>query len=66
MKKSTKATDSSNKESVFQNLSKEERIALTVFFLTPLVALLFLEYANPAGPGLFSILSVRLACFVSV
>ena len=52
MKKSTKATDSSNKESVFQNLSKEERIALTVFFLTPLVALLFLEYANPAGPGL--------------
>lgn len=52
MKKSTKATDSSNKESVFQNLSKEEWIALTVFFLTPLVALLFLEYANPAGPGL--------------
>ena len=52
MKKSTKATDSSNKESVFQSLSKEERIALTVFFLTPLVALLFLEYANPAGPGL--------------
>ena len=52
MKKSTKATDSANKESVFQNLSKEERIALTVFFLTPLVALLFLEYANPAGPGL--------------
>ena len=52
MKKSTKATDSSNKESVFQNLSKEERIALTVFFLTPLVALLFLEYANPAEPGL--------------
>lgn len=50
MKKSTKATDSANKESVFQNLSKEERIALTVFFLTPLVALLFLEYANPAGP----------------
>ena len=33
MKKSTKATDSANKESVFQNLSKEERIALTVFFL---------------------------------
>lgn len=32
MKKSTKATDSANKESVFQNLSKEERIALTVFF----------------------------------
>lgn len=52
MKKSTKATDSANKESVFQNLSKEERIALTVFFLTPLVALLFLEYVNPAGPGL--------------
>ena len=52
MKKSTKATNSANKESVFQNLSKEERIALTVFFLTPLVALLFLEYANPAGPGL--------------
>ena len=52
MKKSTKATDSAKKESVFQNLSKEERIALTVFLLTPLVALLFLEYANPAGPGL--------------
>ena len=42
MKKSTIATDSANNESVFQNLSKEERIALTVFILTPLVALLFL------------------------
>ena len=50
MKKSTKATDSANKESVFQNLSKEERIALTVFFLTPLVALLFLEYETRRGP----------------
>ena len=61
MKKSTKATDSANKESVFQNLSKEERIALTVFFLTPLVALLFLEYANPAGPGLI-FYSIRPSC----
>lgn len=63
MKKSTKATDSSNKESVFQNLSKEERIALTVFFLTPLVALLFLEYANPAGPGLI-FYSIRPSCLL--
>ena len=62
MKKSTKATDSANKESVFQNLSKEERIALTVFFLTPLVALLFLEYANPAGPGLI-FYSIRPSSF---
>ena len=50
MKNSTKATDSAKKESVFQNLSKEEQIALTVFLLTPLVALLFLEYANRRGP----------------
>ncbi len=63
MKKSTKATDSVNKESVFQNLSKEERIALTVFFLTPLVALLFLEYANPAGPGLI-FYSIRPSCLL--
>ena len=63
MKKSTKATDSANKESVFQNLSKEERIALTVFFLTPLVALLFLEYANPAGPGLI-FYSIRPSCLL--
>lgn len=63
MKKSTKATDYSNKESVFQNLSKEERIALTVFFLTPLVALLFLEYANPAGPGLI-FYSIRPSCLL--
>lgn len=63
MKKSTKATDSANKESVFQNLSKEERIALTVFFLTPLVALLFLEYANPAGPGLI-FYSIRPFCLL--
>lgn len=63
MKKSTKATNSANKESVFQNLSKEERIALTVFFLTPLVALLFLEYANPAGPGLI-FYSIRPSCLL--
>lgn len=63
MKKSTKATDSANKESVFQNLSKEERIALTVFFLTPLVALLFLEYANPAGPELI-FYSIRPSCLL--
>lgn len=63
MKKSIKATDSANKESVFQNLSKEERIALTVFFLTPLVALLFLEYANPAGPGLI-FYSIRPSCLL--
>lgn len=63
MKKSTKATDSANKESVFQNLSKEERIALTVFFLTPLVALLFLEYANPTGPGLI-FYSIRPSCLL--
>lgn len=63
MKKSTKATDSANKESVFQNLLKEERIALTVFFLTPLVALLFLEYANPAGPGLI-FYSIRPSCLL--
>lgn len=63
MKKSTKATDSANKESVLQNLSKEERIALTVFFLTPLVALLFLEYANPAGPGLI-FYSIRPSCLL--
>lgn len=63
MKNSTKATDSANKESVFQNLSKEERIALTVFFLTPLVALLFLEYANPAGPGLI-FYSIRPSCLL--
>ena len=63
MKKSTKATDSANKESVFQNLSKEERIALTVFFLTPLVALLFLEYANPAGPGQI-FYSIRPSCLL--
>lgn len=63
MKKSTKATDSANKESVFQNLSKVERIALTVFFLTPLVALLFLEYANPAGPGLI-FYSIRPSCLL--
>lgn len=63
MKKSTKATDSANKESVFQNLSKEERIALTVFFLTPLVALLFLEYANPAEPGLI-FYSIRPSCLL--
>lgn len=63
MKKSTKATDSANKESVFQNLSKEERIALTVFFLTPLVALLFLEYAHPAGPGLI-FYSIRPSCLL--
>ena len=63
MKKSTKATDYANKESVFQNLSKEERIALTVFFLTPLVALLFLEYANPAGPGLI-FYSIRPSCLL--
>lgn len=63
MKKSTKATDSANKESVFQNLSKEEWIALTVFFLTPLVALLFLEYANPAGPGLI-FYSIRPSCLL--
>lgn len=63
MKKSTKVTDSVNKESVFQNLSKEERIALTVFFLTPLVALLFLEYANPAGPGLI-FYSIRPSCLL--
>ena len=63
MKKSTKATDSAKKESVFQNLSKEERIALTVFFLTPLVALLFLEYANPAGPGLI-FYSIRPSCLL--
>ena len=63
MKKSTKATDSANKESVFQNLSKEERIALTVFFFTPLVALLFLEYANPAGPGLI-FYSIRPSCLL--
>lgn len=63
MKKSTKATDSANKESVFQNLSKEERIALTVFFLTPLVALLFLEYANPAGSGLI-FYSIRPSCLL--
>lgn len=63
MKKSTKATDSANKESVFQNLSKEERIALTVFFLTPLVALLFLKYANPAGPGLI-FYSIRPSCLL--
>lgn len=63
MKKSTKATDSANKESVFQNLSKEERIALTVFFLTPLVALLFLEYANPAGPRLI-FYSIRPSCLL--
>lgn len=63
MKKSTKATDSANKGSVFQNLSKEERIALTVFFLTPLVALLFLEYANPAGPGLI-FYSIRPSCLL--
>lgn len=63
MKKSTKATNSANKESVFQNLSKEERIALTVFFLTPLVALLFLEYANPAGLGLI-FYSIRPSCLL--
>lgn len=63
MKKSIKATDSANKESVFQNLSKEERIALTVFFLTPLVALLFLEYANSAGPGLI-FYSIRPSCLL--
>lgn len=63
MKKSIKATDSANKESVFQNLSKEELIALTVFFLTPLVALLFLEYANPAGPGLI-FYSIRPSCLL--
>ena len=63
MKKSTKATNSANKESVFQNLSKEERIALTVFFLTPLVALLFLEYANPAGHGLI-FYSIRPSCLL--
>ena len=63
MKKSTKATDSANKESVFQNLSKEERIALTVVFLTPLVALLFLEYANPAEPGLI-FYSIRPSCLL--
>lgn len=28
------------------------KISRTVFWLTPLIALLFLEYANPAGPGL--------------
>ncbi len=63
MKKSIKATDSANKESVFQNLSKEERIALTVFFLTPLVALLFLEYANPAGTDFLFYPSVLPASF---
>lgn len=63
MKKSIKATDSANKESVFQKLSKEELIALTVFFLTPLVALLFLEYANPAGPGLI-FYSIRPSCLL--
>lgn len=52
MQNSTKAAGSVKKESVFQNLSKNERMALTVFLLTPLVALFFLEYANPAGPGL--------------
>lgn len=29
-----------------------EKISHIVFWLTPLTALLFLEYANPAGPGL--------------
>ena len=53
MKKSTKATDSANKESVFQNLSKEERIALTVFFLSSVIVPILCLYYPSVLPASF-------------